>query len=50
MLVLKFGFQYKPVVPFDLIIYAIAFFLAGYNVLLLAYKKARRLDFFNEFF
>lgn len=50
MLVLKFGFKYKLVVPFDLIIYAIAFLLAGYNVLLPAYKKARRLDFFNEFF
>jgi len=50
MLVLKFGFQYKLVVLLDLIIYATAFLLAGYNVLWPAYKKARKLDFFNEFF
>jgi Cd2+/Zn2+-exporting ATPase len=50
MLVLDFGFKYKPAFPVDLIIYAIAFFLAGYNVLYMAFRKAKRFDFFNEFF
>ena len=50
MLVLDFGFKYKPGFPVDLIIYAIAFFLAGYNVLYMAFRKAKRFDFFNEFF
>lgn len=50
MLVLEFGFKFKPVFPVDLIIYAAAYLLAGYNVLLLAFRKAKRFDFFNEFF
>ena len=50
MLVLEFGFKYKPVFPLDLIIFAVAYLLAGYNVLLLAFRKAKRFDFFNEFF
>lgn len=50
MLVLEFGFAYKPAFPVDLIIYVVAYFLAGYNVLNLAFRKAIRLDFFNEFF
>ncbi|MFC4233325.1 heavy metal translocating P-type ATPase [Parasediminibacterium paludis] len=50
MLVLEFGFKFKPVFPIDLIIYAIAYLLAGYNVLKLAFIKAKRFDFFNEFF
>lgn len=50
MLILDFGFIYKPPFPVDLIIYAIAFFLAGYNVLYMAFRKAIRFDFFNEFF
>lgn len=50
MLVLDFGFKFKPVFPVNLIIYAVAFFLAGYNVLYMAFRKARRFDFFNEFF
>ncbi|WP_276484806.1 heavy metal translocating P-type ATPase [Paraflavitalea pollutisoli] len=50
MLVLEYGFSYKPGFPFDLIIYAAAYLLAGYNVLNLAFRKAKRLDFFNEFF
>src|SRR5436190_2292580 len=33
MLVLEFGFKYKPIFPVDLIIYIIAYLLAGYNVL-----------------
>ncbi len=50
MLVLEFGFKFKPVFPVDLIIYVIAYLLAGYNVLNLAFRKAKRFDFFNEFF
>ena len=50
MLVLEFGFTYKPAFPLDLVIYAIAYLLAGYNVLGMAFRKAKRFDFFNEFF
>lgn len=50
MLVLEFGFHYAPPFPFNLIIYAAAYLLAGYNVLGMAFRKAKRLDFFNEFF
>ncbi|GAB2820549.1 HAD family hydrolase [Ferruginibacter profundus] len=50
MLVLEFGLKFKPVFPVDLIIYVVAYLLAGYNVLNLAFRKAMRFDFFNEFF
>ncbi len=50
MLTLEFGFSYKPAFPIDLVIFIAAYFLAGYNVLNLAFRKAKRLDFFNEFF
>ncbi|MBC7535977.1 MAG: cadmium-translocating P-type ATPase [Ferruginibacter sp.] len=50
MLLLEFGFMYKPLFPVDLIIYVVAYLLAGYNVLDLAFRKAKRFDFFNEFF
>ncbi len=50
MLVLQFGFKFTPVFPVDVIIYVIAWLLAGYNVLNLAFRKAKRFDFFNEFF
>lgn len=50
MLVLEFGFHYTPIFPVDLIIYAGAYLLAGYKVLDMAFRKAKRLDFFNEFF
>jgi Zn2+/Cd2+-exporting ATPase len=50
MLVLNFGFKLNPAFPADLIIYAVAYFLAGYNVLYMAFRKAKILDFFNEFF
>ena len=33
MLVLEFGFKYKPPFPVDLITYSIAYLLGGYNVL-----------------
>ncbi len=50
MLILQFGFKYVPPFPFDLIIFIGAYLLAGYNVLNLAFRKAKRFDFFNEFF
>ena len=50
MLILEFGFKYIPAFPLNLVIYAIAFLLSGYNVLNLAFRKATRFDFFNEFF
>jgi len=50
MLVVEFGFKYKPAFPVNLIIYILAYLLAGYNVLNLALRKAIRFDFFNEFF
>lgn len=50
MLTLEFGFSYVPPFPADLIIFAVAYLLAGYNVLYMAYRKALRFDFFNEFF
>lgn len=50
MLTLEFGFKFTPVFPVDLIIYIAAYLLAGYGVLALAFRKAKRLYFFNEFF
>jgi len=50
MLVLEFGFKYKPPFPVDLIIYLTAYLLGGYNVLYLAFRKAKHFDIFNEFF
>lgn len=50
MLTLEFGFEYVPPFPFNLIIFGIAYLLAGYNVLYMAWRKAIRFDFFNEFF
>jgi Cd2+/Zn2+-exporting ATPase len=50
MLILEYGFKYIPDFPFNLIIYLIAYLLAGFNVLNLAFRKAIRFEFFNEFF
>lgn len=50
MLTLEFGIKYVPPFPADLIIYLAAYLLAGYSVLRLAFRKAKRFDFFNEFF
>jgi Zn2+/Cd2+-exporting ATPase len=50
MLTLEFGYKFKPGFPADIIIYFAAYLLAGYNVLNLAFRKALRFDFFNEFF
>lgn len=50
MLGLEYGFNIIPSFPANLIIYAVAFILSGYSVLGLAWRKAKRFDFFNEFF
>ncbi len=50
MLTLEFGFHYSPAFPANLIIYLSAYLLSGLNVLSLAFRKAKRFDFFNEFF
>ncbi|MES2267463.1 MAG: heavy metal translocating P-type ATPase [Bacteroidota bacterium] len=50
MLTLEFGFKYQPPFPINLIIFSGAFLLAGYNVLGMAWRKAKHFDFFNEFF
>jgi Cd2+/Zn2+-exporting ATPase len=50
MLILEYGFKYQPAFPINLVIYLIAFLLAGYNVLAMAWRKAKHGDFFNEFF
>jgi Cd2+/Zn2+-exporting ATPase len=50
MLTLEFGFSYQLPFPFNLIIFSVAFLLAGYNVLGMAWRKAKRFDLFNEFF
>lgn len=50
MMVLEYGFQITFNTITQLIIFVPAYFLAGYNVLNLAVRKALRFDFFNEFF
>lgn len=50
MLVLDYGFHFKPSNLIQLIIFGVAFMLSGYGVLKLAFKKAMHFDFFNEFF
>jgi Cd2+/Zn2+-exporting ATPase len=50
MLTLEYGFKIIPANPISLFIFGVAYLLAGYEVLKLAFKKAMRLDFFNEFF
>jgi Zn2+/Cd2+-exporting ATPase len=49
LLVLEFGFDYKLPDPFGLIVNGIAYFLAGWNVLRMAFRKLTRGDVFNEF-
>jgi len=49
MVVLKFGFHYTPTKWVDFGIHFIAFLLAGWKVLDLAFRKAKRGDIFNEF-
>jgi Cd2+/Zn2+-exporting ATPase len=50
MLALEYGYDYIPEFPYNLVIYLGAYLLSGYNVLYMAWRKAKRLDFFNEFF
>ncbi|RYE02324.1 MAG: cadmium-translocating P-type ATPase [Sphingobacteriales bacterium] len=49
MLTLQFGFDYEPTKWVNFGIHFVAFLLAGWRVLDLAQRKARRGDFFNEF-
>lgn len=50
MLVLDYGFGVRFNELTELGIFGVAYLLSGYNVLNLAFRKALRLDFFNEFF
>jgi len=50
MLILDYGFKVNPGNITNLIIFGVAYLLAGYNVLGLAFRKVLRFDFFNEFF
>ena len=50
MQVFDFGFKISFSKTLELIIYSVAYLLAGYNVLDMAWRKAKRFDFFNEFF
>lgn len=50
MLILEYGFKVVPQFPVNLVIYFAAFMLAGYNVIGMAWRKAKHFDFFNEFF
>lgn len=50
MQILEYGFRVKFNYLAELLIYIPAYLLAGHNVLNLAWRKVKRLDFFNEFF
>jgi Cd2+/Zn2+-exporting ATPase len=50
MMVLEYGFHITFNTVTQLIIFIPAYLLAGFNVLNLAFRKALRFDFFNEFF
>ena len=49
MLVLEYGFYISFPKLISFFIYAAAWLLSGWNVLMLAFRKAKRGDFFNEF-
>ncbi len=49
LLLLEFGFNYKLPKPWDLVVNAVAYILAGGSVLVMAFRKAKRGDIFNEF-
>ena len=49
LLVLEYAFDIKLRYPVSLIVNGIAYLLAGWSVLALAFRKASRGDFFNEF-
>lgn len=50
MMVLNYGFDYVPPKWIDFSVHFIAFLLAGWRVLDLAFRKLKRGDIFNEFF
>jgi Cd2+/Zn2+-exporting ATPase len=50
MLILDYGFHIQPPNLVQFFIFGLAFLLSGYNVIKLAFRKALRLDLFNEFF
>ncbi|MEO8795347.1 MAG: heavy metal translocating P-type ATPase [Daejeonella sp.] len=50
MLTLDYGFHIRFSKIVELPIYIALYLLSGYKVLDLAFRKAKRLDFFNEFF
>ncbi|MEJ7692866.1 heavy metal translocating P-type ATPase [Daejeonella sp.] len=50
MLVLEYGFDTEFPDTINLIIYGVAYLLAGWGILDLAFRKLRRFDIFNEFF
>jgi Cd2+/Zn2+-exporting ATPase len=49
LLILEYGFDYKLPDLFGLVVNAIAYLLAGWNVLRMAFRKLKRADVFNEF-
>lgn len=49
LLIAEYGFKYVLPKPFDLIVNAVAYLLAGRKVLYMAFRKLRRADIFNEF-
>ena len=49
MLVLRFAFDFVPSNWIDFAIHLVAYLLAGWKVLDLAFRKSKRGDFFNEF-
>ena len=49
MMVLNLGFNIIPEKIIDFSIHAVAYILAGYNVIRLAIRRIQRADFFNEF-
>ena len=49
VLIMEYGFDYKLPNPIALVVNAIAYLLAGWNVLRMAFRKLKRGDVFNEF-
>lgn len=49
LLVTEYGFEYRPPNTIALVVNAVAYLLAGWNVLRMAFRKLRRGDLFNEF-
>ncbi|WP_460474299.1 heavy metal translocating P-type ATPase [Emticicia fontis] len=50
MMTLNFGFDYMPPKLIDFTIHLVAYLLAGWRVLDMAFRKLKRRDIFNEFF